>query len=105
MRTKRQAFYRGVSQKLSMLGSESVISGSARPRLMARAFAIAFWPDSRGATPKTLAELISAEDPVIYSREEFAAVSIAARGFHALEFLLFDPRLSAMQPGGLTDAR
>ncbi|HBR37591.1 MAG TPA: peptidase M75, partial [Sulfitobacter pontiacus] len=29
-----------------------------------RAFALAFWPDSRGATPKTLAGLITDADPV-----------------------------------------
>lgn len=63
-----------------------------------RAFALAFWPDARGATPKALAGLISAEDPVIHSPDEFATVSVAARGFYALEFLLFDPRLSAMEP-------
>ncbi|WP_371224965.1 imelysin family protein [Roseovarius sp. 2305UL8-3] len=55
-----------------------------------RAFALAFWPDSRGATPKTLATLIRGADPVIDTLESFQTVSIAARGFYALEFLLFD---------------
>ncbi|TCO73335.1 imelysin family protein [Rhodovulum euryhalinum] len=56
-----------------------------------RAFALAFWPDSRGATPKALAGLIAARDPVVETAEGFATVSIAARGFHALEFLIYDP--------------
>ena len=55
-----------------------------------RAFAIAFWPDSRGATPKALTRLISYQDPIADSVENYADVSIAARGFYALEFLLYD---------------
>lgn len=57
-----------------------------------RAFALAFWPDSRGKTPKALARLIREEDPAVASQEGFASVSIAARGFYALEFLLYDPQ-------------
>jgi len=61
-----------------------------------RAFALAFWPDSRGATPKRLAELIADQDPIADTAEGYADVSIAARGFYALEFLLYDPAISAM---------
>ena len=59
-----------------------------------RAFALAFWPDSRGATPKALRELILQEDPAVSSQADFSEVSIAARGFYALEFLLFDDALA-----------
>ncbi|MGJ8586147.1 MAG: imelysin family protein [Marinosulfonomonas sp.] len=59
-----------------------------------RAFALAFWPDSRGATPKALNALIANEDPIAGSVEDYASVSIAARGFYALEFLLYDPVIS-----------
>ncbi|MDF1670096.1 MAG: imelysin family protein [Roseovarius sp.] len=59
-----------------------------------RAFALAFWPDSRGATPRTLANLIEAQDPVAMAPELYREVSIAARGFYALEFLLYDDRIS-----------
>ena len=62
-----------------------------------RAFALAFWPDPRGATPKTLALLIQGRDPAVLSPEEFATVSVAARGFYALEFLLFDPKFSDVE--------
>lgn len=62
-----------------------------------RAFALAFWPDSRGATPRTLASLISDEDPIAASPDAYTDVSIAARGFYALEFLLYDETL--MQAG------
>ncbi|MCE8538917.1 imelysin family protein [Ruegeria pomeroyi] len=55
-----------------------------------RAFALAFWPDSRGMTPKALAGLIAAEDPVVQDAQAFAQVSVAARGLYALEFLLYD---------------
>jgi len=56
-----------------------------------RAFALAFWPDGRGKTPKALSGLIAAQDPVVDTPEAFAEASIAARGFYALEFLLYDP--------------
>ena len=59
-----------------------------------RAFSLAFWPDGRGATPKTLLGLLSSGDPVVETPESFATVSIAGRGFYALEFLLFDPKVS-----------
>lgn len=59
-----------------------------------RAFALAFWPDSRGATPRALAGLIADEDPIAETAESYADMSIAARGFYALEFLLYDDTLS-----------
>lgn len=55
-----------------------------------RAFALAFWPDTRGITPGSLRGLISDADPVADSAESYSDVSIAARGFYALEFLLYD---------------
>ena len=61
------------------------------------AFALAFWPDPRGSTPKSLAALVRDEDPIVYSREGFATVSVAARGFYALEFLLFDAHYVRME--------
>lgn len=59
-----------------------------------RAFALAFWPDPRSKTPKALNALIVSGDPVIDNLESFQTVSIAARGFYALEYLLFDPMFS-----------
>ncbi|QPH55654.1 imelysin family protein [Pontivivens ytuae] len=56
-----------------------------------RGFALAFWPDERGATPRTLAGLIAAEDPVVDDPTAFAEISVAGRGFLALDWLLFDP--------------
>jgi predicted lipoprotein len=58
----------------------------------ARAFALAYWPDPRGATPKALAALL--DDPITGDAAGFATVSIAARGFYALEFLLYDPQFA-----------
>lgn len=66
-----------------------------------RAFALAFWPDPRGSTPKALAALIAEADPAVSNPEDFAAVSIAARGFYALEFLLFDPQFTAPNSSGI----
>ena len=62
-----------------------------------RAFALAFWPDARGATPRSLAGMIAARDPVIDAPGGMESVSIAARGFYAMEFLLFDDRITAME--------
>jgi len=62
----------------------------------ARGFALAFWPDTRGMTPKTLRSLIASEDPVVDSAEDFATVSVAGRGFYALEFLLYDKDIAAL---------
>jgi hypothetical protein len=50
-----------------------------------RAFALAFWPDPRGSTPKALVDLLADDAPVI------ADASVAGRGIYAMEFLLFDP--------------
>ncbi|MBL4769259.1 MAG: imelysin family protein [Rhodobacteraceae bacterium] len=61
-----------------------------------RAFALAFWPDTRGFTPRRLQTLIEDQDAIVNSLMEFDKVSIAARGFYALEFLLYDPRISAL---------
>jgi len=58
-----------------------------------RAYALAFWPDSRSATPRTLASLIATLDPVATSPESYAQVSIAARGFYAMELLIYDDTL------------
>lgn len=60
-----------------------------------RAFALAFWPDSRGATPRALSTLLADQDPIAASADDYRQVSIAARGFYALEFLLYDDALMA----------
>lgn len=60
-----------------------------------RAFALAFWPDTRGLTPRSLRGLIADADPVVGSAGGYADVSIAARGYYALEFMLYDPEIQA----------
>lgn len=59
-----------------------------------RAFGIAFWPDPRGSTVKTLAGLIRTKDPIVHDATAFATLSVAGRGFYALEFLLYDPQFA-----------
>ena len=61
-----------------------------------RAFALAFWPDTKGFTPKTLSELIRSEDPIVHDKAQFGSVSIAARGIYGLEFLLYDAQIGAL---------
>lgn len=58
------------------------------------ALSIAFWPDKKGFTPKTLSRLINDRDPVAGDPAAFAEISIAARGFFALERMLYDPAFS-----------
>ncbi|MCV6597007.1 MAG: imelysin family protein [Mangrovicoccus sp.] len=63
-----------------------------------RAFSLGFWPDTRGTVPKTLAAMIAAENPAVKDPAQFSEMSIAAHGFTALEFLLYDPALAAPSP-------
>ncbi len=65
-----------------------------------RAFALAFWPDSRGATPKALNTLIRDADPIAQNAETYRDMSNAARGFYAIEFLLYDPTISSAGDDG-----
>lgn len=58
-----------------------------------RAFALAFWPDTKGFTSKSLNALIRDADPIVFKPEEFSTLSIAARGFYAMEFLLHDSEI------------
>lgn len=59
-----------------------------------RYFALSFWPDTRSMTGRSLSTLIADADPIVSTAEDYATVSVAARGFYALEFLLFDPEVS-----------
>lgn len=46
-------------------------------------------------TGRSLAGLIADEDAAVDDPAEYATVSVASRGFYALEFLLFDPEVSS----------
>lgn len=59
-----------------------------------RALSISFWPDKRGFTQSKLTELIAEKDPIVAEPEDFAEISIAARGFFALERMLYDPEFA-----------
>ncbi len=61
-----------------------------------RAFAIAFWPDTKGFTPKALSQHIAAQDPAVNNPAAYAETSVAGRGFFALEQMLFDPDFAEM---------
>lgn len=64
-----------------------------------RGFAMAFWPDSRGATPRSLQQLFSHRAFAQMTADDFAAVSVAARGLYSLEFLLYDaPTVAGQSP-------
>lgn len=59
-----------------------------------RAFAMAFWPDTKGFTPKALSQHIAAEDPAVNDTVAYAETSVAGRGFFALEQMLYDPKFA-----------
>lgn len=59
-----------------------------------RAFAMAFWPDTKGFTPKALSQHIAAEDPAVNDTATYAETSVAGRGFFALEQMLYDPKFT-----------
>lgn len=67
-----------------------------------RNLSIAFWPDTRGMTARTVSDLIASEDPAVADAEAFAEVSIAGRGFFALEQVLYDADLSGYDAGSYT---
>ena len=62
-------------------------------------FAIEFWPDTKASTPRTLAALVAAEDPVVDDPAAFAGQSVAARGLMAIDQLLFDPAATPVEGG------
>lgn len=59
-----------------------------------RAFAMAFWPDKKGFTPKVLNRLITDQDPIVDTPHQYARMPISGRGFFALDMLMFDPRFA-----------
>ena len=65
----------------------------------ARGLTIAFWPDKKGMIPKALAALISDQDEAVADADDFAHVSIAARGLFSLEFMIFDDSFKAHDQG------
>ena len=60
-----------------------------------RMFALAFWPDPKGFSAKTLRRLIADEDPVVDDPAGFAERSVAARGLFALDRLYYDASIEA----------
>jgi predicted lipoprotein len=66
------------------------------------ALSLSFWPDSRGSTKRSLARLIADEDPIGRDVQGYADVSIAARGFFALDMVMFDPAFAGYEPGSYT---
>jgi predicted lipoprotein len=66
------------------------------------ALSVAFWPDPRGFTQRTLARMIAETDPIAYRPQDYGDVSIAARGLFALDMLLFDPDFMAYAQGSYT---
>ncbi len=61
--------------------------------------ALQFWPDAKGFTSRQLDMLIKAADPATTTPEGFAAQSVAAQGFMALERMLYDENFSDHAPG------
>ncbi|GFE66236.1 imelysin family protein [Litoreibacter roseus] len=52
--------------------------------------AIAFWPDPKNQTAKTLGRLILDQDDAVADAEAFSEVSVAAQGLFALEYMLYE---------------
>ena len=88
---RRGAGRGGLRRGLRRLDRGRGIPLRAGARRTTPASRIAFWPDTKGSTPRTLAAMIAGEDPVVDDPAAFAGVSVAARGLFALDWLLFDP--------------
>jgi predicted lipoprotein len=92
LRPRRTARARRLSAAFdTLLGSAHQQFGPAREDN--RAFAMGFWPDPRGSGTRALGRLIREADPVGRDPAGYAEVSVAARGFHALETMLYDTRV------------
>ncbi|WP_282092640.1 imelysin family protein [Epibacterium ulvae] len=63
-----------------------------------RGFSLAFWPDNRGKTPNAVRALLAKATPETLKPANFADQSVAAKGFYALDFLLFDVDLQGKVP-------
>lgn len=63
------------------------------------ALGIAFWPDVRGFTPRTLKNFIDASAEVGTDPQAYAEASIAARGLFALERMFYDSDLNGYGQG------
>ncbi|MEM0922413.1 MAG: imelysin family protein [Pseudomonadota bacterium] len=55
-----------------------------------RALQIAFWPDSRGTTGRTVSRALKSQNLPLDDPSAFGNGSVASRGFYALERLLFN---------------
>lgn len=66
--------------------------------------AVAFWPDKKGKIPKALSLLIATQDPVVTDPAVFAKHTVAARGFFALEQMLFDAEFAGYDRGSYSCA-
>ncbi|MEM9761204.1 MAG: imelysin family protein [Pseudomonadota bacterium] len=55
-----------------------------------RSLQIAFWPDSRGTVSRTVSRLLATESAPVEDKDAFSKLSVGARGFPALERLLYD---------------
>lgn len=62
-------------------------------------YEIAFWPDPRSKTAKTLSRLVAKGDAAALEPDRFAKASVAAKGIYALEHLLYDERLQGVGDG------
>ncbi|MEO0830714.1 MAG: imelysin family protein, partial [Pseudomonadota bacterium] len=65
---------------------------------------MAFWPDPKDSTGKSIARLTAKADPIVDTPDQFGEVSAAAQGFTALERLLYDPQSDADYACRLTRA-
>ena len=54
-----------------------------------RALAIAFWPDPKGSGARQTDAMLEAADPALATPDGLAGASVAARGFYALERLIW----------------
>ncbi len=63
------------------------------------ALSIAFWPDTRGFTQSTLSRFIEDQNSAVEDPAAFREVSIAARGFFALERMLYDSEFNDYDEG------
>ncbi len=61
--------------------------------------AVSYWPDPKGFAEKSLRRLIDTDDTALAGPSGYAQVSVAARGLHAIETMIYDPDFNGYRIG------
>lgn len=64
----------------------------------ARRQAIEYWPDTAGYRERALTRILSGQDPILQTPQNYGDEPVSARGLMALETMLYDPAFNGYGP-------